>query len=295
MNSNHSLSRSYIICFAAYLFAVLVAGLALLAMKKSGYGGNVLAETFVADIAATLGIFLFSVIFKNSSLYDAYWSVVPPFIAYGWWRIFPGESLVGTLFLVAILFWAVRLTYNWMRGWTGLGHEDWRYKMLHDKNPSIYWLTNLGGIHLFPTVMVFLGLLPVYYAFYQPQELNSWLLYVGFAIAVIATIIELVADEQMRTFKRAAKPNEFIKTGLWRYSRHPNYFGEISFWFGLWMMMMAVAPDYWWSAIGFVAMTIMFLFASIPMMEEKNKKNKKGFEEYTNKVSVLIPLPSNLD
>jgi len=295
MQSSYSLSRSYFICFAAYLFAVLVAGLTLFTMKKSGLGGNVLVETFVADIAATLGIFLFSVFYRNSSLYDAYWSVVPPFIAYGWWRIFPSDTVVGSLFLVAIALWSVRLTYNWMRGWTGLGHEDWRYKMLHDKNPSMYWLTNLGGIHLFPTLMVFLGLLPVYYAFYDPQLLIEWLLYVGFAITILATLIELVADEQMRTFKRNAKQDEFIKTGLWRYSRHPNYFGEISFWFGLWVMMMAVAPSYWWSAIGFVAMAIMFLFASIPMMEEKNAKSKKGFEAYQAKVSVLIPWLSKLD
>lgn len=295
MRTTYSLTSSYIICISAYLFAVLIAGFALLLMKKSGFGGNVLLETFVADIAATLGVFLFSFIFRNSSLYDPFWSVVPPFLVYGWWRINPGNSLVGSLFLFVIVFWAVRLTYHWMRSWQGLSHEDWRYKMLKAKNESTYWWVSLIGIHLFPTGMVFVGLLPVYFAFFYAQDINLMLLWVGFFIATIAALIELVADEQMRSFKQTARPDEFIQTGLWRYSRHPNYFGEICFWFGLWVMMMAVAPAYWWAAIGFVAMLLMFLLASIPMMETKCKNTKKGFDEYVQKVSVLFPLPSKLD
>ncbi|HLP52989.1 MAG TPA: DUF1295 domain-containing protein, partial [Chitinophagales bacterium] len=184
---------------------------------------------------------------------------------------------------------------NWARGWQGLVHEDWRYVMLREKNPKLYWLTNFGGIHMFPTIMVFLGMLPVYfattYAAYMLCEGFQYndLVAVGFLVCVAAAIIALVADEQMRRFKKKAKPGEFIDEGIWKYSRHPNYFGEILFWFGLWVMQMSTAPGYWWTGIGWVAMLIMFMFASIPMMEEKNLKSKPGYADYVKRVSVLVP------
>ncbi len=195
----------------------------------------------------------------------------------------------GNLVFAAVLLWAVRLTLNWARGWKGLSYEDWRYKMLREKKPEIYWLTNLAGIHLFPTVVVFAALLPVYYTL--GNSFAPVVFYSGFIISIGATIVEFVADEQMRAFKRNASGNEFINQGLWKYSRHPNYFGELTFWFGLWVMQMSVVPEYWWTIIGFTAMLLMFLLASIPMMEEKNKKGKPGYEEYVKRVSVLIPLP----
>ncbi|MES2620738.1 MAG: DUF1295 domain-containing protein [Bacteroidota bacterium] len=245
-----------------------------------------------ADAIATVLVFVFSLVYKNSSLYDPYWSVAPALLAF-YWLGKGNDNLVGYLMLILILLWGIRLTYNWMRGWLGLSHEDWRYRMLREKNPHFYPLTNFAGIHLFPTIMVFLGMLPVYVV--TAHSVNSLVsipvLALGFIITLSAIFIELIADEQMRSFKKISNPEEFITSGLWKYSRHPNYFGEISFWLGLWVMQMSIVPSFWWTAIGFVAMLIMFLFASIPMMEAKNSKSKIGYKEYMKKVSVLIPFP----
>lgn len=245
------------------------------------------------DVVATVVVFIFSIAFHNSSLYDPYWSVAPPLIALFW--IKNGfNQLAAYLMLFAILFWAIRLTLNWARGWQGLAHEDWRYKMLREKNPKLYPVTNFFGIHLFPTLMVFLGMLPVYIVTSQTviRTVSIPILIVGLILSLAATIIQLVADEQMRSFKIKAEPDRYINTGLWKFSRHPNYFGEILFWTGLWVMQMAVVPTCWWTSIGFVAMLCMFLLASIPMMEEKNRKSKVGYEEYRKRVSVLIPWKS---
>jgi steroid 5-alpha reductase family enzyme len=286
---------SFIICLLVYVVALVVAGgFVYLYEGKT----ESLWLILLADIVATLVVYAFSVMFHNASLYDPYWSVAPPLIAWYWLK--DNTHHIGAeLMLVVIVLWAIRLTLNWARGWKGLAHEDWRYVMLRGKNPKMYWFTNLAGIHLFPTVMVFLSLLPVYFASVHLDEYltcdsyceRKWLVVTGFAISLLATVNELVADEQMRQFKRTARPGEFIQTGLWKYSRHPNYFGEICFWLGLWVMQMAVAPQYWWTAIGFLAMLAMFLFASIPMMEEKNRKSKPGYDSYISRVSVLLPLP----
>ncbi len=291
MSATYSRTASFIICFFVYLIAfTAAAGFLFL------YNGNMnqLLLALIADVIATVVVFVFSLIFKNASLYDPYWSVAPPLIA--WYWISTGtHSFAADAMLVVILFWGIRLTLNWARGWKGLVHEDWRYIMLRNKNPKLYWFTNLAGIHLFPTVMVFMAMLPVYFVTHYIDLkcarfcFNPYILFTGFAISIIATIIEWVADEQMRAFKKHSAPGEFIQQGVWKYSRHPNYFGEISFWFGLFVMQMSVSTEFVFTAIGFTAMLLMFVFASIPMMEEKNRQSKSGYAEYVKRVSVLVP------
>lgn len=283
--------QSIIICTLVY---ILCMGVAWKFAQVYRFGFHPLVLMLVADVIATLIVYVFSLLYKNSSLYDPYWSVIPPAIALFWaWHFDVLSAMPILLMLVGIGVWATRLTLNWLRGWQGLSHQDWRYAMLHDRNPKLYWLTNFGGIHMFPTLIVFAGMLPVYYFIqaYANIEGNLMLpvVILGFALTIAAALIELVADEQMRSFKKRAKAGEHIDEGLWHYSRHPNYFGEVTFWFGLWVMLMGIAPQYWWTGIGWLAMAAMFVFASIPMMEEKNLKSKPSYQGYIDKVSMLLP------
>jgi Protein of unknown function (DUF1295) len=146
----------------AYAVAVLVA---LVAGAASPWG-HPLAVAFVADLAATVAVFVFSRAFNNSSFYDAYWSVVPPLLALYFCAVaVPDVSGVRQLVVVGLVcWWAVRLTYNWARGWTGLHHEDWRYVDLRTSTGNAYWLVSFVGLHLMPTVQVFLGCLSLYAA-----------------------------------------------------------------------------------------------------------------------------------
>lgn len=284
---NHTFTSSVAICIIAYVVALFAAKLSIDFLPENL---SLLWKVAVADVVATVAVYGFSLAFKNSSLYDPYWSVAPPVMTLYW--MLNHSDVIGQLQWVqfaVITCWAIRLTLNWLRGWEGLAHQDWRYVMLQQKNPSLYWLTNFGGIHLFPTIMVFMGMVPVYY-FMVESTVNSYLLlWAGVFVSVGATLIEWIADEQMRTFRKNAAKGTFIDTGLWRFSRHPNYFGEISFWLGLWVMLMGVNPSFWWTAFGWIAMLLMFVFVSIPMMEEKNRKAKKGYERYVQQVSVLVP------
>jgi len=281
-----SLTSSIIICVIAYIIALFAAYIAIGFLPDSV---SLFWRGAIGDVVATVAVYGFSIAFKNSSLYDPYWSVAPPAIALYWLMACDVEAVAAQWFCVAvIMFWAIRLTLNWVRGWEGLKHEDWRYVMLEKKNPSLYWLTNFGGIHLFPTVMVFGGMIPVYFLMTGDVDFNV-LVVVGGAISVAATVIEWVADEQMRNFRKTAVKGSFIDSGLWRYSRHPNYFGEITFWFGLWVMALGLDFGLWWTGIGWLGMLLMFLLASIPMMEEKNRQSKKAYADYVKRVSVLVP------
>jgi len=254
------------------------------------YNMHVLLSTFIADITVTLVVWGFGILFGNSSVYDPYWSVVPIIILLCW-IIIKGVSfsIIDILFLAAIIVWAVRLTLNWATRWKGLHHQDWRYIMLKKKFPRLWFFINLAGINLMPTVIVFIALTPVYFGIGSEGQISS-LTVIGFAICVSAVLIQSIADRQMDLFrKNKSNKNQYIDKGLWRYSRHPNYFGEVSFWWGIWLMQMGVIPQIWLTVIGPIVMTFLFMFISIPMMEKHILASRPAYKGYKKQVSMLIP------
>lgn len=106
-------------------------------------------------------------------------------------------------------------------------------------------------------------------------------------------LTEWIADEQLFRFRKNNRGITFISYGIWNYSRHPNYPGEISFWGGLFLFVISstslVSFTGYWTVIGFVSMIILFKFISIPMMEKRNKTRKPGYTKYLNQVPALLP------
>ena len=231
----------------------------------------------------------------NSSLYDPYWSVGPIAIAL-FLLLVPaaGEADLSRQVLVFVLvaLWGLRLTWNWARGWQGLGHEDWRYVDLRGRFGRAYWPGSLAAIHLMPTVLVFLGCLSLYPALVgSPRGLGALDL-VAFAVTLAAVVIESAADAQLHAF-RAAKPEPgaVLSTGLWALSRHPNYFGEVLFWWGLYLFALAADPGWWPAVVGPVAITLLFAFVSIPMIERRMLSRRPAFAARIARVSRLVPWP----
>lgn len=151
--------------------------------------------------------------------------------------------------LALVLVWGARLTYNWARGWRGLGHEDWRYAE-YRRVGRAYWIVSFFGFHLMPTIWVYLGCLSLLPVFSSPRPLS---VLDGLALLVTAGAIatEAVADEQLRAFRLATpSPGRVLDTGLWAICRHPNYLGELSFWWGLYLFALAADPSTWWAIVG---------------------------------------------
>jgi steroid 5-alpha reductase family enzyme len=251
-------------------------------------------DTLVADLLATLVVFVASRQYGNSSFYDAYWSVVPPVLLVFWW----GQGGLGIddvrawLVTVVVMLWAVRLTGNWIYGFPGLQHEDWRYPMLRDQAGRWELLVDLVGIHLVPTVQVFLGMLPIYVVVTRAGRGLGWLDAVALLVGLGAVALELVADVQMHRFVRDRQSGQVMERGLWSWSRHPNYFGEVSFWFSLALFGVAASPeDAWWLFLGVVAMLAMFLGASIPMMERRSLERRPDYQAVVDQVPRFVPRP----
>ncbi len=256
--------------------------------------GNILLNSFIADVIATIVIFAFSRAFKNSSFYDAYWSVIPPLFLLYWWytREADTQQLRYILVSIPVWFWAIRLTWNWGKHWTGLDHEDWRYPLVREKYPKIEILTDFFGIHFFPTVQVFLGMLPMYAAIAISTREVYWLDYLACFLGISAATIQLIADRQLHQFIAIRKPGEIIEHGLWAWSRHPNYFGELLFWFSLAVFGLAAYPEgWWWEIPGFIAMLIMFVYVSVPLLEERSLERRPQYQSVIDRISMLVPLP----
>jgi len=214
-------ARSLAVVTVAYALAIAAAAGWL------GWGpttGRLWLDTLIADLLATLVVFGFSRAYRNSRFYDAYWSVIPPLLLLYWWieTVPYVDALRCTLVAVVVVLWAIRLTFNWIRGFPGLQHEDWRYQMFRERAGRWEFLADLVAIHLIPTMQVFVGMLPVYVAVTRPGTGLPWLAWLAAFIGVAAVVLEFVADQQMYDFAKTRKPGQAMDRGLWSGSRHPH-------------------------------------------------------------------------
>lgn len=244
------------------------------------------AALLIADIAATAATFAFSVAFSNASVYDPYWSVAPPFIIFAF-AIGRDISTLGVLMLIVISFWAVRLTANWAYTFRGLTHQDWRYTMLKEKTGSFYPFINFLGIHIVPTLVVYACILPAVHTLIYRTELNI-ASFIFLAVSLLAALMQGAADIQMHKYRKK-KTCTFIRCGFWKYSRHPNYLGEILMWWGVGMAAFIADTDAWYLLAGAVLNTALFLAVSIPMADRRQSQ-KPGFDEYKRQTHMLLPI-----
>ncbi len=240
----------------------------------------------IADAAATVVTFAFSVIFDNASVYDPYWSVQPPVILAAF-ALGKQLTALGILLLVAVFAWAIRLTANWAYTFGGLCHQDWRYTMLKEKTGVFYPAINFVGIHMVPTLVVYGCTLPAVYAVLNgvPMTLGS---VVFLCLSLGAATMQGIADVQMHKFRKS-RTSPFIRIGLWKYSRHPNYLGEILMWWGVALSVICAAPGAWYLAAGALANTVLFFAVSIPLADGRQSR-KEGFAEYKKQTRMLLPI-----
>ncbi len=175
---NMSMTRAFLIVIAAYVLA----GAAALGTGIWLHAQQPIVIVGLADLAATIVIFIFSVITNNSSMYDPYWSVAPVVIAL-FWLLQPGSDGFANprhvLIFALLCLWAMRLTTNWALQWRGLGHEDWRYRDIRKQTGFFYWPVSFLGIHLMPTLLVFLGSLALWPTLSDRHTQLTWLDGVG--------------------------------------------------------------------------------------------------------------------
>lgn len=252
---------------------------------------NFLVRIAIGDLIATILVFISSMIFNNSSMYDPYWSVKPLVIGFFYFIHIPDGQVnfIHIITLVLVALYALRLTLNFYQGWTGMSHEDWRYRNFRKQFPKMYWPISFLGIHFFPSVMVYLGCLPMFYIF-QPEIISTVWVIPGIILLFSSVLIAYIADSQLRQYSLSdGGKGETLKTGIWKYSRHPNYLGEILSWWGLFFIALSLSLNSWWTIIGAFTITLMFFFISIPMIEKRSIERRIDYRDYMKKTPRLLP------
>ena len=281
MKIKENRTASYIIIALVYAVAIAVGIVVFLSLELLPW-----LTLLIADLVATCITFIFSVMLKNASVYDPYWSVQPIVITLSMLPFFE-LSVAKLLPIIVILIWGIRLTLNWAYTFKNLTHQDWRYSMLKEKTGAFYPLINLLGIHIFPTLVVYSATLPCVYLIQLGGEVNAFAV-ISLAISLFAVILQATADFQMHKFKKSGTRG-FIRAGLWKYSRHPNYLGEILMWWGIALYAVFAIGFKWYFIFGAVLNTLMFFVVSIPLADSRQSK-KEGFSEYKKHTRMLLPL-----
>ena len=259
--------------------AAIVLGVTLYRVLPGAFWQRLL----LADVAATSFVFAFSVVLKNASVYDPYWSVQPIVILSGF-ACMRGLTVIGAALLIVVSIWGVRLTANWAYTFYGLNHQDWRYTMLKEQTGALYPVVNFLGIHLFPTLVVYCVTLPAVLVI-ERGAAWSWLCLPGLLLSLSATALQGISDWQLHRFRRSHGTG-FIREGFWTHSRHPNYLGEILMWWGVAFASIAALRGVWQLLLGAILNTLMFWFISIPMAD-RHQARKEGFDAYKAETHAL--------
>jgi steroid 5-alpha reductase family enzyme len=159
--------------------------------------------------------------------------------------------------------------------------------MLCEKTGKFYPIINFIGIHYVPTLVVYGCILPAVMVIENKPEINA--LSIIFAcVSVASATMQGVADIQMHKYRKN-KTTSFIRNGLWRNSRHPNYLGEILMWWGIGLSAVCAMPNMWYLIFGAIANTVLFLSVSIPMADGRQSR-KEGFAQYKAETRMLLPI-----
>lgn len=273
-------SLSYAVIFLIYLVAFGVGYLTFKLLNIPSYTIKII----ICDIVATLFVWLMGVILKNSSVYDPYWSVAPLVII----PLFIKQlDLPSILLLTVVFIWGIRLTLNWAYTFKNLQWQDWRYTYFKEKFPRGWHFINLTGINLMPTIIVISVMLPAF-KFLEDPKFNI-ITIIGIAISLFGISCEFFADLQMHRFKKQGLSTT-INTGLWKYSRHPNYLGEILMWWGIFIIALSGKVSIFY-IIGPILNTLLFIVISIPLIEKRLLETKRDYRLYQQTTSKLLLLP----
>ena len=274
---------------------LVVAGIYLVAMVVGVASallapGHVVLQLLAGTSVATVVVYLASFFTRNASMYDAYWSVAPGCMAIGLAVVGGGDPWRIALAAALVALYALRLTGNWYRGWGGLDHVDWRYEQIEARTGIFWQPVNFLGIHYMPTLMTWAGALPLVPVMLFPGAPLGWLDGLAALVTLLGIALETIADEELRAHRRTRRDaSELLRTGLWARCRHPNYLGEMLFWWGLGLFAVASGPDRWVYLAGAAAITALFLGVSIRLIETRLGERKPDYARYQAEIPMLLP------
>lgn len=248
--------------------------------------------TLLMAFAMMTTLWPLSIRLKDVSIIDILWA--PAFAVLAWLSadLAPDVGPRGWIVLGLITVWAVRLGSHVYGRWRRLGHEDYRYTAIRKQRGGNFALTSLWWIFWMQALLLWIISWPLQAAFDAPETPLGVLDALGIALGAGGIIIEAAADAQLTRF-RANPENRghVLDTGLWGWSRHPNYFGDFALWWGLYLIALGAGAP-WWTALGPIVMSALLLhYSGASLMEDTITDRRPAYADYIRRTSAFFLWP----
>lgn len=236
--------------------------------------------------------YLYGLKIKDMSIADVAWGLGFYMLALFLLIASPERTVIQIVMTAQVTVWGLRLAYHIDRRKRGKP-EDWRYAAWRKQWGRWHAARSYFQIFMLQGLLLLIIAAPLFVAAYPSDNPPAFgfVQYIGLLIWGAGFCIEVAADRQLKTFLLGRHKKDAIMTsGIWAYSRHPNYFGEMAQWWGLWVMVIGL-PYFWFGISGPLLITFLLLFVSgVPLLERKYKHNK-AYQQYAKQTSMLLPLP----
>lgn len=254
-----------------------------------------MSSIFATNAAIIAGImfalWLLSVLKRDVSIVDLFWGPGFGVIALATRSLSETRSLPSELLCWLTCIWAARLGVYLI--WRNHGRpEDYRYRQMREKRGQKFWLISLFIVFWLQGAVMWVVSLPLQVGISAVEHPHKWLLIPGVLSWLIGFFFESVGDWQLARF-RADPGNEgkLLSTGVWRLTRHPNYFGDFAVWWGLFLIAASTSSS-WWTIISPLLMTVFLRFVSgVALLEKSLATNKRGYTEYASRTNAFFPWP----
>jgi len=257
---------------------------------------NDLAQLLLINLAVVMGcmllLWLLSIPLKDVSFVDSFWAAGFIVVALTTYYLTGGETARRNLIVIITAVWGLRLAAYLFLRWRREG-PDGRYVALLSKARGNVHLTSLTKVFLLQGPLLWLVSLPVQLGQIEAQPADLGLLaWIGILLAAVGIFFEAVGDHQMAAFRAdPANEGQVMDRGLWRYTRHPNYFGDTCVWWGLYLIAAETSLGRW-SFIGPVFLTwTLIKWSGAALLERRLRRSRPGYDAYLERTSSFIPWP----
>lgn len=248
--------------------------------------------TGITTLVLMLSLWIVSLIKKDASIVDIFWGLGFVQIAFISALFTTGFAQRRLLITTLVFIWGVRLSLHIFLRNAGKG-EDFRYKAMRAHHGARFPLISLFSVFLLQGALMFIISLPLQVgAAAKTPERLTWLDYAGIALWLTGFLFEAIGDWQLKVFKsNPDNAGKVMDSGLWRYSRHPNYFGDALLWWGYFLIALAT-PLGVWTIFSPLIMTLLLMKVSgVALLEKTLVETKPEYAEYVRRTSSFFPWP----
>lgn len=257
---------------------------------------TILSINLIAVLTMMVVGWLISLVYRNVTIVDSLWGL--GFVLIAWMTLFLGDGFIGRRYLLTFLvsLWGLRLClYLSHRNW-GKG-EDPRYGTWREKSGGRFWLVSLFKVFILQSLFMWCISIVIQMGQMTPSPAAlGWLDITGAMLWTIGFIFEAVGDWQLARFKsNPASKGRVLDSGLWSYTRHPNYFGEFLIWWGIYLVALSNLDNWWTIFSPLIVTAVLLKMTGIPLTEKMLIEKRPGYADYIKRTSAFVPwLPAKV-